>query len=143
MATASAIVRTIRRSGACGRITRSGWPSLPNRLTGKTLSCSLGSRRLAGTAGQLLPPVRQGRRHALRERERRKLEERALIDAALEVDHLAHWLPEACPSPLVEFRLVRAPEVKLHRLVPQAQQKPALLLPDAERLLVAPHVARR
>src|SRR5690348_12427280 len=93
----------------------------------------------AGLARDLFPPARQRRRTA-REGERRELQECALIHAALEVNDLPHRVPEARPSPLVEFRLLRALEVEPHRLLPQPQQKPALLLADAERLLIPAHV---
>src|SRR6185437_495190 len=43
---------------------------------------------------------------------------------------------------LVELRLIRAPEIEIHRLASQPEKEPALLLADAHRLLIAAHVAR-
>src|SRR6185312_5900330 len=131
--TATVTVRINRRMGACGRITRSGW----------VFMTSMCRRRLAArAAAHLVPPARK-RRRAPGKGQGRELQEGTLIHPTLEVDALFHRVPEARPPALVELRLIRAPEIKPHRLAAQPQKEPALLLADAHRLLVAAHVARR
>ena len=60
-----------------------------------------------------------------------------LVDAPLEIDDIAHRLPVLHPAPVVELRLVTAVETKVAFVALHAQEKPALFLPDAQRLGVA------
>ena len=78
---------------------------------------------------------------ATRKGELGELVESARVHRTLEVDDLFHGLPVLRPAKLVEFRFARAPEVENGVLTRQAQEEPALLLPDAHRLLVTPYVA--
>src|SRR5579863_4670614 len=98
------MVRTIRRIGACGRITRPEWLSfMRGAQPSNGIRESAGRCRLCGGAARdLVPPVRQGRR-ALGKGDRRKLAQRALVYATLEVDDLPHRIPEIGPSPLIEL----------------------------------------
>src|SRR5258706_1660043 len=122
---------------------RAGAEVRTTSLPGISTSCATGA--CAGGAGGdgsgfLVPPVRI-RRQAAGKCRRTQFVQRTRVDPALEVDHFADRLPVIPPPPAVEFRLAGQVEAKLRLGMPQAQQVPALLLPDAQRLGIAPHEA--
>src|SRR6478672_2878131 len=141
----AAMSSAVRSAGARVRTT-CGVPScLPNRdASGPKARPSAGLRGVGALLrlGVLGPPLRKRRLLAARKGKPGELTERAHVHRALEVDDLAHRFPVRHPAPLVELRLAGAGKIEAH-LALEAQQEPALLLPGAQRLLVAPHVARR
>src|SRR5258706_3373457 len=122
---------------------RAGAEVRTTSLPGISTSCASGA--CAGGAGGdgtglLVPPVRI-RRQAAGKCRRTQLVQRTRVDPALEVDHFADRLPVIHPPPAVEFRLAGQVEAKLRLGMPQAQQVPALLLPDHKPPGIAPHEA--
>src|SRR5579862_7778741 len=118
--------------------------SLPKMALKSRTGAPLGGGRApAALRVDFVPPARQLRSLPLREGERREFGERARVDRALEVDDLAYRLPPARPAPAVELGLIGPPEIEPHVIIRELQKKPALLLPDAQRLLVAADEARR
>ena len=74
----------------------------------------------------------------------RQLGERLDVDRALEIDDFPYRLPAGAPSATDRIPAASVlPKSNATGVRLQAQQEPALLLPDAHGLLVAAHVPRR
>ena len=56
---------------------------------------------------------------------------------AFEIDYLFHRAPVGNPAPVIELRLTASIQTEVALIAEYAQQVPALLLPDTERLAVA------
>src|SRR5246500_3865868 len=134
----------VRSAGARCRTT-SGAPSLPSMEPSGPNRPSLGACGRLGAAARrhALPPLRARRALAAGEGEICQLGECPGVHGALEIDHFLHRLPVSRPAELIELRFAGMGEVEPGIVPFQAQEEPALLLADAHRLLVAPHVARR
>src|SRR5690606_12786629 len=65
------------------------------------------------------------------------------VHESLEVDDLLDRPPVVDPPAAVEFGLVRQIEAQTARVAIELQQKPSLLLADADRSLLAPDVSLR
>src|SRR5690606_35958156 len=74
--------------------------------------------------------------------QRREFSQCAPVDIALEGDHVIDGVPVAHPAPLIEFGGAVKGEIDLLVTAEKAQQKPFLLLPYADRLLL-PDIAGR
>src|SRR5690606_20501099 len=101
------------------------------------------SAQAAGLRPAARPPRRRSGRTAVRKGQRPKLGQRTDVNEPLEIDDLLDRPPVVDPAAAIEFRLVGHVEAQAVGLAVQMQQKPALLLPDAYRGLLAADVALR
>ena len=72
-------------------------------------------------------------------RERCQVPEGAGVDAALEIHHVVHRIPEVHPAPEVEFRLLGEVQLEVVFFARELQQVPDLLLADADQPVSAAH----
>ena len=72
-----------------------------------------------------------------------QLVQRTPVDIAFEFDDLIDRIPEAHPSPVVEFRLFGLVQFNLTVIRFESQQKPFLFLANTKRVLVVANIILR